>query len=588
MPNHPNMLRVAAAQLNPIVGDLPGNTEKIKQAIARARSEKVQLLVMPELVLCGYPPKDLLLKPQFISEQKRLLDQIIPETQGMIVILGMVWGDGDSYNAAAMIHDGRLAGVAKKVGLPNYRVFDEKRYFERSDHLSALKTDIANIGVLICEDLWHPEICANIASAGVDIIVCASSSPFSVGKSIEREIMIKSRCQDHSVPMVFANQIGGQDELIFDGRSLIVSSTGRIKAEGKAFEEDFITADIHFEEVRRRRLAVPVQRDIIPGDKPGKEPVKVFESTGKTDWLDHPPSTKIKTYFMPEAVMQEYDPVPDAYNALLLGVRDYVQKNGFKDVIIGLSGGIDSALTAAIAVDALGSEHVVGVSMPSQYSSDHSKTDAQKLAENFGIQYYQYAIENIYKSFESALAETFKNTEPDVTEENIQSRIRGMLLMSLSNKFGYMVLATGNKSELAVGYATLYGDMCGGVAVLGDVPKTWVYRLAEHCNRRHGKEMIPENTIKKPPSAELRAGQLDTDSLPPYDKLDEILHAYIELDWSIAEITELGYERQLVQRIINMVDRAEYKRQQAAVVLRVTSKAFGSDRRLPITNKYQS
>lgn len=587
MQNHLNMLRVGAAQLNPIVGDLPGNAEMIKQAIAKAREQQVQLLAMPELVLCGYPPKDLLLKPQFISEQHRLLETIIPETLGMIVILGMVWGDGDSYNAAAVLHDGALVGVAKKVCLPNYRVFDEKRYFERSDHLSAFKTDAANIGVLICEDLWHPETVSNIASAGVDIIVCVSASPFNVSKCIERDIMVKSRCQDHSLPMVFCNQIGGQDELIFDGRSLIVSSNARIKAQGKAHVEDFITADIHFEEIRRRRLAVPVQRDIIPGDKPGKEPVKIFESKGKTDQFDQQ-QTKIKTFFMPEEVSLAYDPVPDAYEALVLGIKDYVHKNGFKNVIIGLSGGIDSALTAALACDALGSDHVLGVSMPSQYSSDHSKSDAEQLANNFGMKYEQYAIEDAYQSFATMLHEPFKDTKPDITEENLQARIRGNILMALSNKFGYLVLATGNKSELSVGYATLYGDMCGGMAVLGDVPKTWVYKLSDYCNQKHGKEMIPQNTIDKPPSAELREDQLDTDSLPPYDILDEILHAYIELDWSINEITNLGHERELVQRIVNLVDKAEYKRRQAAVVLRVTSKAFGSDRRLPITNKYQS
>lgn len=587
MQNHLNMLRTGAAQINPIVGDLPGNAEMIKQAILKARKEQVQLLALPELALCGYPPKDLLLKPQFITEQHRLLETIIPETKGMIVVMGMVWGDGDSFNAAAVMHDGELVGVAKKVCLPNYRVFDEKRYFERSDHLSAFKTDVANIGVLICEDLWHPETVSNIASAGVDIIVCVSASPFSVSKSIEREIMVKSRCQDHSVPLIFCNQIGGQDELIFDGRSMIVSSTGRIKAQGAAFEQDFITADIHYEEIRRRRLAVPVQRDIIPGDKPGKEPVKIFESSGTTNPLDQK-LTKIKTYYNPGSVRFEYDPISDAYEALVLGIRDYVRKNGFKKVIIGLSGGIDSALTAALACDAIGGDQVLGVSMPSRYSSDHSKSDAEDLAANFGMKYEQYEIENAFQSFITMLKEPFKDTQPDVTEENLQARIRGNIIMALSNKFGYLVLATGNKSELSVGYATLYGDMCGGMAVLGDVPKMWVYRLSEYCNQKHGKEMIPQNTIDKPPSAELREDQLDTDSLPPYDILDEILHAYIELDWSINEITNLGHERELVQRIVNLVDRAEYKRRQAAIVLRVTSKAFGSDRRLPITNKFQS
>ncbi|MGC9328143.1 MAG: NAD+ synthase, partial [Candidatus Hinthialibacter sp.] len=450
--------------------------------------------------------------------------------------------------------------------------------------------DVADIGVLICEDLWHAETTANIAASGVDLIVCLSASPFSVYRSLERETLIKCRCQDHSVGMVFCNQVGGQDELIFDGRSVIASPQGNILTQGTAFEEDLITADIRFEEIHRGRLAVPMQRDVVLSDIPGREEIHIFTSKGATAsiWETAAPFDLSQNPFLPKPVSFEYDPIEDAYQALVLGVRDYIQKNGFRDVVIGLSGGIDSALTAVIAVDAVGSEHVIGVSMPSRFSSDHSKSDAADLARNLEIQYKQFAIEPVFHQYLQLFEDEFKKQKPDITEENLQARIRGNILMALSNKFGCLVLATGNKSELAVGYSTLYGDMCGGLAVIGDVPKTWVYAMSRYRNQAAGKPLIPENTIVKPPSAELRENQYDTDSLPDYDVLDGILHAYIEQDCSIAEIVELGYDAELAQRVVNLVDRAEYKRRQAAIVLRVTSKAFGSDRRLPVTNKYRS
>lgn len=585
-----SFIRVAAAQINPTVGDLAGNTQKILAWLRQAREQNAQICAFPEMCICGYPPKDLLLKTNFISDQRKYLDQIIPETRGMLVTVGLVIREGDSYNAAAVMHDGALLGIARKVGLPNYRVFDEKRYFRRGEHLSVFNTDIGNIGVLICEDLWRPETTANMAATGVDLIVCLSASPFSVYRPLEREIMIKCRCLDHSVGMVFCNQVGGQDELIFDGNSMIVSPKARILAQGKSFHEDLLVADIQFEDIHRGRLAVPIQRDVMESERPGREPVKIIQSQGKT----HPIPKRTRSIdlsrnpFLAKPVSIQHDPITDAYQALVLGVRDYVYKNGFREVVIGLSGGIDSALTAAIATDALGKENVIGVSMPSRYSSEHSKSDAEKLAHNLGIRYKQFSIESVYVQFLKLFEETFKGLEPNITEENLQARIRGNLLMALSNKFGYLVLATGNKSELAVGYATLYGDMCGGLAVIGDVPKTMVYELAHYCNRVAGFDRIPQHTIDKPPSAELRDNQRDTDSLPEYDILDGILHAYIEQDCGIAEIVELGYDPELVTRVVNMVDRAEYKRRQAAIVLRVTSKAFGSDRRLPVTNKYRS
>ncbi len=581
-------VRVGAAQINTTVGAIEGNIELMRRWIADAREKGVQVLVFPEMAVCGYPPKDLLLKTQFIEEQHRALEKLIPETKGMLVVVGLVVRERDTYNAAAVIHDGQLLGVARKVGLPNYRVFDEKRYFQRGEFLSAFHTDIADVGVLICEDVWHPEIVSQIAASGVELIVCCSASPFSVGRSRERETMIQCRCQDHSVGVVFCNLVGGQDELIFDGNSLIAAPSGRILSRGKAFEEQLVVADIQFEEIHRNRLAAPIQRDIAPGEPLAREAVHITASDGETQSFERnvKPPTHANPFLL--APSRNVKPVEDAYQALVLGVRDYVTKNGFQSVVIGLSGGIDSALTATIAVDALGADHVVGVSMPSRYSSDHSKSDAEELANNLGIEYKQFAIESLFQSYLELLSDEFNNTEPDITEENLQARIRGALLMALSNKFGHLVLATGNKSELAVGYATLYGDMCGGLAVIGDVPKTMVFQMARYCNQSSGRIRIPENTIEKPPSAELRPDQKDTDSLPPYGILDGILYAYIEQDCSVPEIIDLGYDADLVRRIVNLVDKAEYKRRQAAIVLRVTSKAFGSDRRLPVTNKYKS
>ncbi len=586
----PSFVRVGAAQINTTVGDLRGNTDKIKEWIRKARREEIQILAFPELAICGYPPKDLLLKTQFIADQQQYLDEIIPETAGMLVVVGIVVREGDSYNAAAVIHDGKLLGIARKVGLPNYRVFDEKRYFQRGEFLSVFQTDVANIGVLICEDLWHAETVANMAASGVDLVVCISASPFSVYRGPERETMIRCRCQDHSFGMVFCNQIGGQDELIFDGRSLIVSPQAKVLVQGREFQEDLIVADIRFEDIHRGRLVVPIQRDVEISEIPGREEIHLIASPGQTTSVSHTQQTVDLTRnpFMPQSISIHYNPVEDAYNALVLGVRDYIEKNGFRDVIIGLSGGIDSALTATIAADALGKERVLGVSMPSRFSSEHSKSDAAELARNLGIRFKQFAIEEVFAQYILLFQDEFKDRKPDITEENLQARIRGSILMALSNKYGAMVLSTGNKSELAVGYATLYGDMCGGLAVIGDVPKTWVYAMCYYRNRIAGKPVIPENTITKPPSAELRENQYDTDSLPEYDILDGILHAYIEQDCSIAEIVEFGYDFDLVTRVVNLVDRAEYKRQQAAIVLRITSKAFGSDRRLPVTNKYRS
>jgi len=578
-------IRLAAAQLNPTVGDLTGNTEKIQATLEQCREKNVQIVAFPEMVLSGYPPRDLLLKTQYLDDLEEHLQRLIPQTRGLTAVIGTVMRRGDVYNAAAVMHDGRLLGHVPKTNLPNYQVFDEKRYFQASRERMVFKTDLLTFGVGVCEDLWYPQTVARLAECGIELLVIVSASPFSVNKPIERRTLLSARAADHSLSVLYCNQVGGQDELVFDGRSMVVGGGGEILAEAKAFEEDLLITDVYLEELRRKRLAVPLQRDWPQDQSPL---ARVVESTGKTKPLaGRETRLDLSTNpFIPKRKDFVYDPVENVYRALVCGVRDYVGKNGFSEVVIGLSGGIDSSLTCAIAVDALGADRVVGVSMPSRYSSDHSKSDAQRLAENLGIEYKTVAIESVFKSYLDVLEPHFSGREMDITEENIQARIRGATLMALSNKFGYLVLATGNKSELAVGYATLYGDMCGGLAVISDVPKTWVYKLARYRNEIGEREIIPRSVIEKPPSAELRANQKDTDSLPDYDTLDGILHAYIELEYSVHDIVGLGYEEKVVRRVIGMVDRAEYKRRQAAIGIRVTTKAFGTDRRLPITNRY--
>ena len=588
----PSVLRVAAAQINPTVGDLEGNRRKILEWIEEARRRDAQLVAFPEMALCGYPPKDLLLKPHFLRDVTRELEKIIPATSGMLAVVGLPVDIGDVYNAAAVIYNGELLGYQGKTNLPNYQVFDEKRYFSPSTRFRIFETDLVRFGVTVCEDLWYPQTVAALADTGIDLLIGISASPFSVGKPVDRRRMLQTRATDHQLTMLYVNQVGGQDELIFDGRSLVIEATGRILGAGKAFEEDLLVTDVHRRDLERRRLAMPFHRDRPP--MAGDRPVEVIHSMrpdtvdalGPALFLSRGLNTA-ENPFLPDVIRTAYDPIEDAYRALVLGVHDYVCKNGFRSVVVGLSGGIDSALTAVVAVDALGPEAVSGISMPSRYSSDHSKSDARQLSENLGIDYREIPIEDPFSAFLDILAEPFEGRDPDVTEENMQARIRGQILMALSNKFGHLVLTTGNKSELAVGYATLYGDMCGGLAVLSDVPKTWVYAIARHLNEKAGTDRIPKNIVEKPPSAELREDQYDTDSLPDYDVLDGILHAYIERDYSIEDITGLGYDLDTVHRVIRMVDLAEYKRRQAAIGIRITSKAFGTDRRLPITNAYR-
>jgi len=532
-----SMYKVALAQLNATVGDIDGNTKKIIEYIKTAREKGADLVIFPELAITGYPPKDLLLKPSFIKANKEALERIIGETEGIAVITGFVDAIGANiYNAAALIQNRRLIGVQHKMHLPNYDVFDEKRYFKPATENALFELDGLKLGITICEDIWADNGPTEVqAELGADFIVNVSDSPFYAGKSKVRRELIARRAKENRIAIVYVNLVGGQDDIVFDGRSYVFNKEGALIAEGKQFEEDLVIADLDGAEI------------------------------------------------IPEAE----DELKEIHGALVLGIKDYVRKNGFEKAVIGLSGGIDSALTAALAVEALGAQNVVGVSMPSAISSQSSKADAKKLAENLGIEYTVVPIVDAVNAYTAMLSDEFEGTEPDVTEENIQARIRGNILMALSNKFGYLVLSTGNKSELAVGYCTLYGDMSGGLAVISDVPKTTVYKLARYINAINKKELIPESIIVKEPSAELKEGQKDTDSLPPYEVLDQILHAYIEGDRSKEEIIEMGFDARVVSDVIWRVDHNEYKRQQAPVGIKITPKAFGSGRRMPITNRYE-
>ena len=558
------MIRIALAQVNPTVGDIDGNTAKIIEYIKKARDSGVDLVVFPELVITGYPPKDLLLKPSFIEANRRALAQILSETADIAVILGFV-DHSDApfvsniydisalpkktlYNSAALLHDRKLIGIQHKMHLPNYDVFDEKRYFKpgtenRVFNLGKSKHNL-KLGINIREDIWvdgHGPTEKQV-ELGAELIVNISASPFYAGKSRLRRELIAMRARANKVPIAYVNLVGGQDELVFDGRSGIFNDKGALIAEGEQFKECLITSTLD-------------SAPITPPDEADR------------------------------AEMRETE-IEEIFNALLLGIRDYVRKNGFRKVVIGLSGGIDSALTTVLATEALGAHNVVGVAMPSAITSSNSIEDAKRLAENLGIEFKVIPIIEAVNAYTRMLSKEFKDTTPDVTEENIQARIRGNVLMALSNKFGYLVLSTGNKSELAVGYCTLYGDMSGGLAAISDVPKTMVYKLAEYYNTLKGAEVIPHSIIVKAPSAELRAGQKDTNSLPPYEVLDPILHAYIEENKSKEEIIEMGFDAEVVSEVIWKVDHNEYKRQQAPIGIKITPKAFGTGRRMPITNRY--
>ena len=573
-------LRIAMAQINTTVGDFDGNVKKILGAIDNARVVKADIVTLPELAICGYPPEDLLFKPQFIQANLQSLQKIVEASQGITVVVGYVDSDGDIYNAAALISDGKLIGTYHKMYLPNYGVFDENRYFRAGGECPVYVINGIGIGINICEDIWYEAGPATVqAYAGAEVIINISASPYHAGKGESREKMIATRALDNVAIFAYNNLVGGQDELVFDGHSLLIDERGYLIARGKQFEEDFIVADLDIEAVFRARLHDPRWRKESPLlGKTGWHQTKTIVS--QTPDHNQKPPIKLRH-------ITALEPAAEVYQALVLGTRDYIHKNGFKKVVIGLSGGIDSAIVATIAVDALGKDNVIGISMPSRYSSTGSVTDTQKLTQNLGIKLKTISIEKPFQAYLETLTESFTGAKPDSAEENLQARVRGNLLMALSNKFGWLVLTTGNKSEMATGYTTLYGDMAGGFAVIKDVPKTLVYKITRYRNTQAGFDLIPAAIIDKPPSAELRPDQKDSDSLPVYEILDSILTAYVEDDKSVDQIVALGFEKAIVQKTAKLVDRSEYKRRQAPPGVKITSRAFGRDRRLPLTSLFK-
>jgi NAD+ synthase (glutamine-hydrolysing) len=566
-------LRVALCQLNPIVGDLSGNAERIIAALGVAEDAGADLAVFGELVVTGYPPEDLLLKPGFVADNQAHLVKVAAATGRCAAVVGFVDEDTDLYNAAAVCAFGEVHGVYRKQTLPNYSVFDEQRYFSPGAGAEQLfGIGGVRVGVSICEDIWDPSgpISAQ-AAAGAELVVNINASPFYADRLVEREHLLSTRAADASCPIIYVNQVGGQDELVFDGASMVVDAEGRVFASLPQFDETVAVFDLEVRPVYRKRLLDP------RGRRRGV-PLPVIAVTGE-------PRQPADSPRLAHPVAPVLRPEEEVYRALVVGTGDYVRKNGFTDVVIGLSGGIDSSLVAAVATDALGADHVHGVAMPSRYSSEGSESDAADLARRLGIDLQTIAIEPAHRALVEMLAPSFGDRPSDLTEENLQSRIRGVTLMALSNKLGWMVLTTGNKSESAVGYSTLYGDTAGGFAVIKDVPKTLVYRLCRWRNTQG--EVIPESVLTKPPSAELRPDQRDDQSLPPYDVLDPILEAYVEGDLTAAELVEQGHDPDIVRRVVRLVDTAEYKRRQTPPGVRVTPKAFGKDRRVPITNRYR-
>ena len=573
--------RLALAQINPIVGDLEGNSQKILQFIEEARSLGADLVAFPEMAITGYPAEDLLYKTSFLQDNLKAMRRVVQASKGLAVVVGFVDADGDIYNAAAVAHDGELVGVYHKMYLPTYGVFDEDRYFRRGDTCPVYTINGVGVGVNICEDAWYPLGPMVVQrDAGAEVIVNINASPYHAGKQKERESMMHTRATDNGLYVAYLNAVGGQDELVFDGASLIYDPTGKLIARGKEFEEDLVVADLEIDAVMRSRLRDPRAR---------KEDPAILREIGTSKVVSISEYTEKGRPTLEEAaVSQPLEGAGEVYQALVTGTGDYVRKSGFSRVIVGLSGGIDSALTACIGADALGPENVKVLAMPSRYSSEGSLVDAKLLAQNLGVELWTIPIEQAHQAMLDMLEEPFRGTEPGVAEENVQSRIRGNLLMAISNKFGWLVLTTGNKSEMAMGYATLYGDMAGGFAVLKDVPKTLVYDLARWRNENGSPaNIIPQSIIDKPPSAELKPNQKDEDTLPPYAILDGVLKAYVEEDRSYRDIVDLGYDPQVVRRVIATVDRNEYKRRQAPPGVKITPKAFGKDRRLPIVNRYR-
>ena len=574
-------LRIALAQTNPTVGDFEGNVSRILLYIKKAKAAGADLIAFPELAITGYPPEDLLLKTKFIEDNFAALTKVRKNVGDITAIVGFVDRKDDIYNAAAIIHNRKIVDVYHKMYLPNYGVFDEYRYFQAGTRCPIYRIGDTWIGINICEDIWYPEGPARTQSlAGAEVIININASPYHIGKAKFREDMLSTRASDNIIFVAYLNTVGGQDELVFDGHSIILDQNGTVVARGKQFEEDLIVADLDLEGIMMGRLHAPRRRqEVVKLEKDAVEKIII-------------PGAKLATRKKKPLQIQSegfsgLEPFQEIYTALVLGTHDYVTKNGFKGIVIGLSGGIDSALVSTIAVDALGSENVQCLFMPSPYSSKESREDARALAGNLGTEILEIPVTRIFQTYLDILRKEFQGFPADATEENLQARIRGNLLMAFANKFGLLVLTTGNKSEMSVGYATLYGDMAGGFAVIKDVPKMMVYELCRWKNKTSGRTVIPERMFLKEPSAELKPDQKDSDTLPPYPVLDPILKAYIEEDKSFEEILSLGCETECIQKVIRMVDNSEYKRRQAPPGVKITQRAFGRDRRFPITNKYR-
>ena len=567
-------MRLALAQINAVVGDIRGNQERIVTAIRAAQEAGADLVLLPELAVTGYPPEDLLLRPGFVSAARAALTEIARATEGITALVGCPIFDRDLANACVVLSEGELCGFYRKQFLPNYGVFDEHRYFAAGRDLLLLRFGDTVVGPTICEDIWQPGSPAtDLALAGAQLLVNLSASPFHVGKAEDREEMLVTRARDNASYLAFCNLVGGQDELVFDGHSVVLDDEGEVIARAPGFEEALLVVDLDPTEVIGRRLRDVRRREL---DR-SRETIPIATTIDLSD--PRLQADAHETMTVPFASELEQMRL-----ALCLGLRDYVEKNGLGEVVLGISGGIDSALTAAICVDALGSDRVHTVSMPSRYSSEGTRDDAREVSANLGVEFREIAIEGIVAAFGDALAPSFVGCDADLTEENLQARARGTLLMALSNKFGWLVVSTGNKSEMAVGYATLYGDMVGGFALLKDVFKTDVFRLSRYLNERAGRELIPVTTIERPPTAELRAEQRDDQSLPPYDVLDPVLEAYVELDRSREELLA-SFDATTVERVLALVDRAEYKRRQAPPGVKLRPRAFGKDWRLPITKR---
>jgi NAD+ synthase (glutamine-hydrolysing) len=567
-------VRIALCQIDAVVGDVAGNVARVLDALDVAEAAGADLAVFPELVLTGYPPEDLLLKPSFVAASMDALETVAQATRRCAAAVGFAEAGRDLHNAVALCSGGVVAGVARKELLPNYGVFDERRWFVPGPSSSSLfLVGGVRVGIVICEDAWSPVgPLARLAAGGAELVVICNASPYRAGAAAEREKMLATRAVDSSCALAYVNLVGGQDELVFDGASMVVDASGEVVASAAQFAEQTIVCDLQLRPSYRSRLLEPRGHPQVP-------PLPVTVVSERHD--DRAPGRFVG------AVAPRLGRVEEVYSALVLGTRDYVVKSGFTDVVVGLSGGVDSALVATIAVDALGAGHVHGVAMPSRFSSAGSLDDASLVAANLGITLDRIDIETAHAAFLDLLAPAFGDRPPGLAEENLQARIRGTLLMALSNKLGWLVLTTGNKSETAVGYSTLYGDMAGGFAVVKDVPKTLVYELCAARNARAGRDLVPGSVLSKPPSAELRPDQRDEDSLPPYAVLDPILEGYVERDLSVADLVELGHDEATVRRVVALVDGSEYKRRQGPPGVRVTSRAFGKDRRMPITNAYR-